>query len=47
MNCIEPKEEALEQSDKIKDKQILHYIWSVIERYRQRKEENSLECILC
>lgn len=47
MNCIEPKEETLEASSKIKEAQILSYIWAVIERYRQRKEEDSIECILC
>jgi hypothetical protein len=37
----------LGEHSKTTDSQILYYIWSVVEKYRERKEQNSMECILC
>ena len=38
---------STEEGAKIGDPQILLYIWTVIEKYRERGEETLIECILC
>lgn len=47
MNSIGSAEELVFDDNKIKDSQVLNYIWTVIERYRERKEQDSMDCILC
>ena len=48
MFSIEKEELWNKNNDnKIKDEQILLYIWTVIQRFRERDQQNSIECILC
>ena len=47
MTSTEVREDRLEEGPRLKDSQVLHYIWAVVEKYRERKEHHSIECILC
>lgn len=47
MISMEGERTELIEDGRVSDEQVLLYIWTVVGRFRERGEGNSIECILC